>query len=170
MSFNGGPGLLNQASGPFLVKSSIVAQNGGAVGSMIVDVTGSFTSVGFNLVGTTNGSTGFTQPTDQTGIDPQLDPNGLQDNGGPTKTIALLPGSPAIDKGSSAGLSGSLATDQRDVGFARTFDDPAVPNATGGDGTDIGAFETQTAFPTPRPRPNLSTFRPDWRLELATTC
>jgi predicted dienelactone hydrolase len=31
--------------------------------------------------------------------DPLLDPNGLQDNGGPTQTIALLPGSPAINAG-----------------------------------------------------------------------
>jgi len=33
--------------------------------------------------------------------DPQLDPAGLQNNGGPTQTIALLPGSPAIDAGDS---------------------------------------------------------------------
>ena len=31
--------------------------------------------------------------------DPQLDPLGPRDNGGPTQTIALLPGSPAIDAG-----------------------------------------------------------------------
>jgi hypothetical protein len=30
------------------------------------------------------------------GVDPMLDPAGLQDNGGPTETIDLLPGSPAI--------------------------------------------------------------------------
>ena len=29
--------------------------------------------------------------------DPRLDPEGLKDNGGPTQTLALLPGSPAID-------------------------------------------------------------------------
>ena len=39
-----------------------------------------------------------------------LDPAGLQNNGGPTQTIALLPGSPAIDKGKN--FSGSTL-DQR---------------------------------------------------------
>src|SRR5262249_25289885 len=33
--------------------------------------------------------------------------------------------------------------DQRGTGFVRTFDDPAIMNATAGDGTDIGAFEVQ---------------------------
>jgi len=36
-----------------------------------------------------------------------------------------------------------LASDQRSAAFARTFDNPNVPNAAGGDGTDIGAFELQ---------------------------
>ena len=64
---------------------------------------------------------------------PLLSP--LQNNGGATQTRALLPGSPAIDKGSSSGV----ATDQRGVG--RPVDDPLLANATGGDGADIGAFE-----------------------------
>ena len=59
----------------------------------------------------------------------------LQDNGGPTLTHALLPGSPALD----AGLGGP-ATDQS--GAPRPVDDPAIPNASPGDGSDIGAFES----------------------------
>jgi hypothetical protein len=95
----------------------------------------------------------FTAVTDRTGtisspLDPKLDPNGLQSNGGATKTVAILFGSPAIDKGSSAGLTGNLALDQRGSGFARMFDDTSIANAAGGDGTDIGAFEVQTAAPT----------------------
>jgi hypothetical protein len=66
-------------------------------------------------------------------LDARLGP--LQDNGGPTFTMALLPGSPAIDQGVSQGLS----TDQR--GMPRTADQPNISNASGGDGTDIGAFE-----------------------------
>ncbi|HLF84050.1 MAG TPA: C25 family cysteine peptidase [Blastocatellia bacterium] len=61
--------------------------------------------------------------------------------GGPTQTHHLQVGSPAIDKG----ISNSLATDQR--GIARTVDNPAIANPSGGDGTDIGSFEadyTQT--------------------------
>ena len=50
----------------------------------------------------------------------------LADNGGPTWTFALLPGSPAIDKGSNAAC---LSTDQR-----------SVPRPQGGV-CDIGAFE-----------------------------
>ena len=74
-------------------------------------------------------------------IDPQLDPNGPEFNGGQTETIALLPASPAIDKGTSAGLTGNLTTDQRGSGFPRIFDFPSIANAAGGNGTDIGAFE-----------------------------
>lgn len=65
----------------------------------------------------------------------------LADNGGPTPTHALLAGSPAIDAGDSP-----LATDQR--GFFRPVDLAAVPNAAGGNGSDIGAFE---AFSSPLP-------------------
>jgi hypothetical protein len=43
--------------------------------------------------------------------DPLLDPNGLQDNGGPTKTIALLPTSPAALAGTF--IPGVDQTDQR---------------------------------------------------------
>jgi CSLREA domain-containing protein len=121
------------------VKSTIIAANSANIGN---DVHGPFTSQGFNLISRTDYSTGFTQPTDLTGVDgtpfnPMLDPNGLQDNGGPTKTIALLCGSPAIDKGTANGLT----TDQRDTGFPRVIDDSFIPNASGGDGVDIGAFE-----------------------------
>src|SRR5262249_56297836 len=58
-------------------------------------------------------------------------------NGGRTRTMEPLPGSPAIDAGVAAGA----LTDQR--GRPRTFDDPGVANAATSDGTDIGAFERQ---------------------------
>lgn len=140
------------------VKSSIVALN--TATNSGPDVHGNFFTGRFNLIGKSDGSTGFGfDATDQLGsvvapFDPKLDPNGLQNNGGPTKTVALLFGSPAIDKGTSAGLTGNLTTDQRGAGFPRTFDDPNTPNANGGDGTDIGAFELQTA---PRTLANIST-------------
>jgi len=157
VSGNHGAGLFNKTPGPFVVKSSIVAQNGGTTGEPIDDVVGRFSSEGFNLIGGTSGN-GFTEDTDKTGtrfapLDARLDPNGPQDNGGLTPTVGLLALSPAIDKGTSLGLSGDLNADQRGPGFARTFDDPAVANAKDGDGTDIGAFEAQTAVPTPTPTP-----------------
>lgn len=75
--------------------------------------------------------------TDVLNTNPQLDPNGLQNNGGPTQTIALLPGSPAIDKipttytpqGSANRLCS--ATDQRGVPRPDTNESAC----------DIGAFE-----------------------------
>jgi hypothetical protein len=76
--------------------------------------------------------------------DPLLGP--LQDNGGPTETMALMAGSPAIDTGNSFGLN----TDQS--GQTRPVDFSGVANAASGDGSDIGAFEVQQACagqPTP---------------------
>jgi hypothetical protein len=61
----------------------------------------------------------------------------------PTQTIALQTGSPAIDKGTNVSLIGTLTTDQRGAGYPRKFDNTSIPNATGGNGTDIGAFERQ---------------------------
>ena len=55
--------------------------------------------------------------------------------------MALLTGSPAIDKGKSFGFN----TDQRV--FPRPWNLPSVADAGGGDGSDIGAFEF---LPTPR--------------------
>ncbi len=142
------------------VKSTIIAKNEINPGGSAPDASGTFASQGFNLLGERDGSIGFTAITDQTGtiatpLDPKLHTNGLQNHGGPTETIALLIGSPALDKGTSRTLAGlTLINDQRGAGFARTFDDLAISNATGGDGTDMGAFEVQTAAPTPTPTPS----------------
>jgi hypothetical protein len=96
----------------------------------------------FDLVETSaprGGGTIFGTPLS---TDPQLGP--LQDNGGLTKTLAPALSSPAVDAGSGQGLT----TDQR--GLSRPFDAPAVANAPGGDGSDIGAFERQGGeFPPP---------------------
>jgi hypothetical protein len=141
-SAGGGGGILNIGPGAVNVKTSIIATNTSSTSGP--DVFGTFHSQGFNLIGKKDGSTGFTMGTDKKGtiaspLDPKLDPRGLRKNGGPTQTVALVQGSPAIDKGTSNGLTGTLTIDQRDL--SRTFDNSSIPNATGGDGTDIGAFE-----------------------------
>ena len=100
--------------------------------------TGTFTSADHNLAGDT--SCNLTGAADLQGSDPLLGP--LADNGGPTPTMALLDNSPALDRSSAGGAT----TDQR--GLARVYDFPGPPNAIGGDGADIGAFERQ-AVPTP---------------------
>ena len=135
-----GGGITNNGN-TFTVKSSIIARNGA---SFLSDINGPFVSAGFNLVGKRDAGMGFTAATDMTGtiaspLDPKLETGGLRNNGGTTKTITLLAGSPALDKGSATSLIGALSTDQR--GCHRVFDDPAIPNAFGGDGTDIGALE-----------------------------
>ena len=90
------------------------------------------TSLGYNLEGGT--SCGCTQPTDQQNTDPLLDPD-LQDNGGPTLTHVLLPGSPALDA-IPPPYNGAPTTDQR--GLPRPY--PANGLA------DIGAVEMQLAY------------------------
>jgi hypothetical protein len=65
-----------------------------------------------------------------TSADPMLGP--LVNNGGPTRTFALLPGSPCINAGSNPA---NLTTDQRGSGFVRVY----------GSAADIGAYEVQAA-------------------------
>ena len=66
----------------------------------------------------------------------------LSDHGGPTKTHALLPLSPAIDAGNPAAVAGVGDVplfDQRGTSFTRVFDG----DGAGGARIDIGAFEKQ---------------------------
>jgi len=96
-------------------------------------------SQGYNLIGDTTGTVILGITTGNLlDIDPLLGP--LQNNGGPTDTHALLPGSPALD----AGISGGPNTDQR--GVPRPIDIPSLPNAA--DGSDIGAYEFNASAPT----------------------
>lgn len=119
----------------------------GPSGENIFNDSGMITSLGYNL-SSDDASAVLNQSTDQNSIDPMLGP--LQDNGGPTFTHGLSAGSPAIDKGKNFTTA---TTDQRGTGFAHTYDNPAIANATGGDGTDIGAFEVQ-ASPAVCPQPH----------------
>ena len=84
--------------------------------------------LGYNL--DDDGSCQFTASTDLPDTNPLLDPAGLQNNGGPTQTVALESGSPAVGHVSNASLC--PVQDQR--GFLR-----GVP-------CDIGAYEHS---PTP---------------------
>jgi Ca2+-binding RTX toxin-like protein len=89
------------------------------------DCRGAIDAGGSNLMQIPTGCT--RQPGDSlTGV-ARLDAV-LKDNGGPTPTLALMPGSIAIDAGANPA---SLAFDQRGPSFARTL--------VGA--TDIGAFE-----------------------------
>lgn len=96
---------------------------------------GTITSNGYNLSG--DNSCSFDGPGDLNNTDPKLGP--LQNNGGPTQTMALLSGSPAIDAGNPSGCTDGqghlLKTDQR--GQPR-------PDREDSGGCDMGAFERQT--------------------------
>ncbi len=105
------------------------------------DLVGTVTSLGYNIIGNDTGTTFTGDNTgNQLNVSAGLDPDGLAYNGGTTQTIGLIAGSLAIDAGKALG---SATTDQR--GQARPFENAAVTNATGGDGSDIGAVEIQAA-------------------------
>jgi predicted outer membrane repeat protein len=137
-TYSGGA-LYNDNGGSVTIGNSII--QAGVQEHTIVN-TGSSTiiSAGYNLA-FDNGSGLLTGSGDQINTDPLLDlGTGPRDNGGPTFTIALKAGSPAIDKGKRDAISMlPAATDQR--GQPRPFEDPGIANATGGDGSDIGAYE-----------------------------
>ncbi len=130
---------------PPVIRNTILFGNGGQAGPDIRNGPGSPVDVAFSLIGTLANS----GPVSQTGpnligADPQL--GALSPNGGATQTLPLPAGSPAIDAGFSAN-----PTDQR--GVARIDDNPAVANAAGGNGADIGAYEASTAAPPPVANP-----------------
>jgi hypothetical protein len=128
-------GALGQSAGAGtnMVRNSIVWGNLASGSSAGTETLGNFRSGGYNLLGTSQGGSGFTAPGDQVGSDPNL--GSLFPNGGETDTMAVFLDSAALDKGHSFGLQ----WDQR--GVHRRADSPASANAPGGDGTDIGAFE-----------------------------
>ncbi len=160
----GGGGIGNNNGAPITLLNTVVAFNGFGNAPNLL---GPFVSLGHNLIANFEGSSGFTLGTNNANGDlvgdsfnpvlPILGP--LQNNGGPTKTIALLPGSPAIDAGDNCVvavggcLTTPLTTDQR--GISRQV------NST----VDIGAFESR-AFTislvsgTPQSKPVNTVFAP----------
>ncbi len=99
----GGGGIWVNSTLPVLVKDTIVAGSKTTGG----DCAGAFVSGNYNL--STDSTCPFTATHDISGTVALLGP--LQNNGGPTLTIAPLPGSPAIDKGGDT----CPAIDQRGV-------------------------------------------------------
>jgi hypothetical protein len=145
-SANGG-GVVAAGGGNLSIGNTIVASNrvasaGGSPSGP--DVFGPFVSPGFNLIGITDGSSGWSAEdrqlgTTQTPLKAQLGP--LQFNGGPTPTMMPQRNSAAIDNGNSFGIS----TDQRGLSrpsYIRLSGNPLPP----GDGSDIGAVELQIVW------------------------
>jgi hypothetical protein len=122
----------NYRSGTLILSNSIVAGNStiiSAAGDHVADIYSNGEILAdYNLLGEVWSSSGirYTQNIVIYNANPLLGP--LQNNGGPTQTMALLPGSLAIGHGNNAKAP---AIDQR--GVARLDE--------AGELTDIGAFE-----------------------------
>jgi CSLREA domain-containing protein len=149
-------GVFNGSGGPTAsttnLANTIVAGNTTTSGSTIVhDLNGTFNSQDYNLIGSTSGAT-FTGAVSHNVTNVSAMLGSLANNGGPTQTMVLLPGSPAINAGSNANLPTTdpfdldgdsitaepLPVDQRGVGFNR------IINTT----VDIGAVEVNYAIST----------------------
>jgi CSLREA domain-containing protein len=122
---NGG-GVFNDRAATTLTNTIVAGQtSGGDVnGALAAASANNLIGNGTGSFGITNGTNGNLVGTTAAPINPLLAP--LGDHGGPTQTMALLPGSPAIDAGASAGAP---STDQRGI--------------TRGTLVDIGAFESR---------------------------
>jgi parallel beta-helix repeat protein len=102
----GGGGTFNASGGTaptFSVANTLYAGNtvGTSGDGTTTQCGGAHTSSGYNLRTVSEaGCTGFADPTDL--VDPNPILGSLGDNGGPTPTIPLLTGSPAINKGDPA--------------------------------------------------------------------
>jgi hypothetical protein len=114
-----GPGY----DGPSVfLRNSIVALN---TAPSSPDLLGEF-DAGFNLIGNAAGSNVTNADGNRVGVNPKL--GSLSLNGGPTRTIPLLAGSPAIDAGTSDRCP---PEDQRGVSRPQ------------GGGCDMGSYERQ---------------------------
>jgi hypothetical protein len=134
--FYPGAGIYNDNDGTLQIGDTILNFPLSGYGT-IYNYNGAVTSLGYNLA-SDDGSGLLTGPGDRTNTEPSLGP--LRNNGGPTFTHALLPGSPAIDAG-DPNFSSPASFDQRGPGFDRVFNGHI----------DIGSFEAQPR-PTPAPR------------------
>ena len=147
-------GAINNRLGTLEIKSTILKR--GESGSNIVNDSGTLTSGGYNL-SSDDGSGYLIGPGDQINTDPLL--GLLQNNGGPTFTHALLPGSPAIDTG-DVNFTPPPLFDQRGPGFNR------VVNGR----IDKGSFEVQfSSTPTPTPSATATTTPTPTATATATT-
>jgi hypothetical protein len=121
--------------GSLSIGNTLVAGN--SASRWGADIDGGVNSRGHNMIGSLDHTAITLGLGDLTGVNPRLDP--LADNGGATKTHALLPNSPLINAGDSAlavdADNNPLLTDQRGAPYLRI--DSNSP--------DIGAFEYTAA-------------------------
>jgi CSLREA domain-containing protein len=141
-----GGGSLESAGTTTLLYATVAANSDG-----LVNLGGTLNLTGVIVANSTNGpncngpvselqgynldsgsSCAFSLGSDQSQVDPTL--GGLASNGGPTQTMALLAGSPAIDHGGTA-ATGCPTVDQRGL--------PRPDETADASACDIGAYESQ---------------------------
>jgi hypothetical protein len=150
----GGGGAINFTNsffGPALVRNSVLANNSSVEGGVSFparNCSGAISDGGHNLDDGT--SCGFTTANGSlNNTNPQLDPAGLRDNGGPTQTVALCTAagvpagcsaaSPAIDAGDQAVCAAASVNDLDQRGFMRP--------GPGHTKCSIGAYEANGTAP-----------------------
>jgi uncharacterized repeat protein (TIGR01451 family) len=128
----GGVAVAAGAAAAFNATNSLFADNTATDPGQPPDFAGAFATASHVLLENPLGASGIADgvQSNLVGRDPALGP--LADHGGPTPTLALLPGSPALDTG-DATAAGLPDFDQRGAPFARVS----------GAGVDLGAFELQ---------------------------
>lgn len=139
--FGRGIAMLGTTTADVVLRNTIAAlsindldMSGGAIQPIAApDIAGAFVSAGGNLIQDASQATFTPQATDLTGVDPQVGP--LGNNGGPTQTVPLLLGSPALGLGVTG--SPTPTTDQR--GVARPAGGPI----------DTGAFQFRAPIGQP---------------------
>jgi hypothetical protein len=89
-----GSGVVGSSGGELTLIDSVIANSTG--GDCVKHIAATLHDGGHNLIEDAANSCGLTNGANGNiiGVAPKLDPAGLKDNGGPTQTIALLPGSP----------------------------------------------------------------------------
>ncbi len=140
-SASSGGGRIYNSNSTLTVTNSLLGANTAQMGPDVVNY-GTITAT-YNVIqdgadsDIVDGENGNQVGTTANPLDPLLDPAGLQDNGGPTQTIALMSGSPALATGNpdlAIDVDGEkLEFDQRGPGFQRIIDEQV----------DVGALQNQ---------------------------
>lgn len=124
--------------------NTIIGQD---TGQTVPAVQGHFASLGSNIVTNATGSTGWTindQVSTNNGIDPML--GSLADNGGHTDSLALLPGSTAIDRGDNCVVTFGCGIPPFSE-YSTRRDQRKFPRIAGAH-VDVGAYESSASLNT----------------------
>jgi hypothetical protein len=140
----GSSSILNGSGSYTEVINTIIGPD---IGQTVSSVEGPFYSLGSNIVTNTTGSSGWTvrdQLSTNNGIDPML--GNLADNGGQTDSIALLQGSPAVDRGDNCVV---IFKCDSPLGFEHgTSQDQRKFERRAGAHVDVGAYESSASLNT----------------------